>query len=331
MNTLCPVQIREIAVYHPDNVVGNEYCLEHFKKKGIDLRHFLEDILGRDKRYVIAKNSDENTLTMAITASKQVLKQAHITGEDIDMICLGTNSAEYVVPPTALLIHHAIGGNEHAVCYDINVNCLSMSMGFDQLVRYMSTSESVHRVLLVGAEYMTYMTDPKDTNAYGTYGDSACAMILEKTDSTSCLMDTSYMVNSVQAAACRGPACGFSHLLGATKEEIYYTFSTGDPELEKVVENIQHMLEKHGLTKEDIAMFCFSQFAFANIEYMRESLQLTEAQTMYVGDRYGYTGSNSPFVVLYEAVKANKVKRGDYVFIWTIGAAAQHIFMLLRY
>ena len=48
-------------------------------------------------------------------------------------------------------------------------------------------------------------------------------------------------------------------------------------------------------------------------------------------DKYGYTGTSSPFVALYEAIKQGRVKRGDYVFMATSAAGGMYITELIKY
>lgn len=49
-NTMNNIKIRDIEVYHGSKVIDNSYYIEHFKKLGKDIKHFLEDITGREKR-----------------------------------------------------------------------------------------------------------------------------------------------------------------------------------------------------------------------------------------------------------------------------------------
>ena len=78
-------------------------------------------------------------------------------------------------------------------------------------------------------------------------------------------------------------------------------------------------------------MFCFSQFAFINIKAIRELMNIDEDKSIYIGDKYGYTGTTSPFIVLYEAIKQGKIKRGDYIVFWTFGSGSESIVMLYKY
>lgn len=60
------IRIKGIDIYHPSNIVGNDFFIKHFDEKGIDIRGLLS-ALGRITRYSI-KDADENSLTMAFEA-----------------------------------------------------------------------------------------------------------------------------------------------------------------------------------------------------------------------------------------------------------------------
>ena len=96
------VRIKAVDVYHAKKQVDNDVYLEHFKKQGKDITNFL-NIMGRKKRYVI-DNPKENTITMAIEATNQVLKKAGLKGKDIDMIVFSTQVPEVTVPTNAMFI-----------------------------------------------------------------------------------------------------------------------------------------------------------------------------------------------------------------------------------
>lgn len=71
---MIPIKIKEISVCHGNKVVDNTPYLEHFKKQGKDVEHFLHDVIGRDKRYLFDSEED-NSLTYGILAAKDVLKK----------------------------------------------------------------------------------------------------------------------------------------------------------------------------------------------------------------------------------------------------------------
>lgn len=327
------VRIREIAVYHPDNIIDNNYYIEHYKNQGKDVKKLLENVYGRDKRYVIDPNAEkkENSLTMQIEAAKKVLEKSALKGSDMDMVIVATQIPEYVVPACAVMVHRAINGKRNAFCYDMNANCTSMLFALENTYRYLESNHRVNRVLIVGGEYTTQVHNPKNELGYGVFGDAACAIILERTEEQAGLIDSDFFVNDEFYDKMIFPHCGMSNIYESGREEILSTMEGVDCDMDDVCNRIKKMMAVHHLGTEDISAFCFSQFLWKNIQILRNDVGIPEEKSIYVGDVYGYTGVTSPFLALNKAIKEKRVKHGDYVIFWTIGAGMQHLIMLIRY
>lgn len=326
------VRIRDIAIYHPDRVLDNEYYIKHFEKQKKDVRHLLEDVYGRKKRYVIDPDSEENSLTMQIEASKKVLQKCSLTGADMDMVIVATQIPEYVVPTCAIMLHRAIKGKKDAFCYDVNANCVSMLFAIESTYRYFESNPYINKVLIVGGEYSTQVHSPLNELGYGVFGDAACAVVLERTeDGQAGLLDSEFFVNDFFFDRMIFPHCGMSNIYRAAKEDILSTMEAVDCGLDDVIERIKKVLDRNNLKCSDISTYCFSQFVYRNVETIRAGLEIPEEKSLYVGDEYGYTGVSSPFLVFNKAIEEGKVQRGDYVLFWTIGAGVQHLIMLIRY
>lgn len=326
------LKIKGIEVFHGQNIVENEVYIEHFKKQGKDVRGLYENALGRKRRYEINRE-EENALTMAIKSSCKVLESCKLTGQDIDMIVYSGMLSEYASPISALFIHNAIKGKKECFCHDMNVNCIGMTYALDFISRYMMSNDNVNRVLLVGSENLTPQVSSENEELYGTFGDASCALILEKTDEDSKLLDTKIGVNTESYLDyVRFPSCGFSNIYSKPKKELYTTWkSFGKWWIDEAVENIFEILEKNHLSKDDVAMYCFSQISSKNLKVLREKLNIPEERSLYVGDIYGYTGTTSPFLVFYEGIKKGMIRRGDYVIFSTVAAGSVHIEVLIKY
>ncbi|MFJ8246265.1 3-oxoacyl-[acyl-carrier-protein] synthase III C-terminal domain-containing protein [Peribacillus asahii] len=85
------------------------------------------------------------------------------------------------------------------------------------------------------------------------------------------------------------------------------------------------------LNIDDINSYCFSQFALSNIIKIQNHFTIPEKKVICVGDKYGYTTTSSPFISLYEGIKSGRIKRGDNILFWTIGAGHQMIALLFKY
>lgn len=328
------VQIKEIAVYRPEKRENVETYIKHFKKQGKDTEELLKRVYGRKSYYMIdnegkAEEDRENSLTMKIKAATEVLRKSNLSAKDIDALIVPTQAPEHMIPPDSLWLHKALGLRQDIFAYDVNSNCASMLTALEQAYYYMEMKPSINRMLLVGGDYLTYIPRPDQELIYGCFGDSACAIILERTEDDSHLIATDYFINTEFADKCFFPDCGLSNIL--TSDQIQARCLPVGADIPIVIEKIKKMLDEHGLTVDDISSFCFSQYVIANINLLKEGLNIPDEKCPYVGDEYGYTASTSPFLALNKAVEEGRIKHGDYLFFWTIGNGMQHIFMLIKY
>ena len=326
------LKLKSIAVYHGEKVVDNSYYIDHFAKQGKDVEQFLSEVFGRKKRYLIDSDK-ENSLTMALNAVESALKKADLTGEDIDMIIYSSCLPEYVVPPSSIHVHHAINGKKQCICFDINAVCAGMTVCLDMVNRYMQTSDVIKRALIVGADYVNILLKPTSEFCYGHYGDASCAIILEKTDEDCGILDTKCYVNSSEHNNILFPGCGTSKIPKTDNKEQWLLnwVPFENVSLGRAYQSMTELLEENNLTVDDIKMFCFSQYALSNVQTLREMLGIGEEKSLFIGQEYGYTGTSSPLIALYESIERGIVKRGDYVMFWTIGAGSQNIALLFKY
>lgn len=326
------IKIKKVAIYHPEKSVNNDFYLNHFQeKKGKSIQNFL-DAMGRRDRYLI-DNDDENGLTMGIEAAKRVLQKANLIGKDIDMIVFSTQIPETTYPTNAVLVHQAIEGDNHTIVLDSNANCAGMTVAVDQACHYMLSSPYVRKALVVGSDYNSLLSSPDDEITYANYGDAAAAVILEKTEEDTGFIDSIYYTDPMHQEFIRYPADGLSKKQKGASNGRYIKWLPFDASdsLPPSFNIIDQILERNDITANDIKAYCFSQFALVNILKIQEHLKIKDEQITYVGDRFGYTGTSSPFIALHEAVETGQVKRGDYVLFWTVGAGFELITMLFKY
>lgn len=322
------VKINTIAFYQPEHKVDNQFYIDRYDGLGVDVRGLI-GALGKENHYTI-DNDHENTVTMAIEASKAALAKAGLTGEDIDMIMFVSQTPEYLIPSNALIIHSAIGGKLKASCFDLNGNCSGILVAVEQASRNIMSNDHINRILVVGADYIS-------THSFGepifdcNFSDSALAVILERSEEVG-FMDSEYTTDTTVINSAAFPAKGLSSW-GKPEEGLrmkFEPFDTGAP-VSVAVKSIQDLFERNNLTKEDIGSYYLSQFGPANIEGVLGGLGVDKEKAIYIGDKYGYTATNSPMTALYEAIETGKISRGDTIVLWTVGAGWQNVTLLFKY
>lgn len=325
------VKIREVAVYHPDKVQNNDFYIDHFQKQGKDITNLL-DALGRENRYI---DKTETTLSMAIEASKNVLAKSDLNGNDMDMIVFVSGTPEYLWPPNAVAIHHALNGKEEAIVYDMNVACVGMVVAVEQISRNMLANPHIQRALIVGSEQMHRYSREDNAATYANFGDGAAAVILEKSSNAEGgFIDSTYKVNTESISKIVFPAYGVSKLYetnNTQEHKIKWENVNNDNGFLTTVELVEKLLRRNNLTTNDIQAFCFSQLSRKNIYKMQEAFNEDINKFPIVGTEYGYTGAASPFMAFERAVSVGQVTRGDYVMFWSVGAGTTACAMLFKY
>lgn len=324
-------KLRNIEVYHPENKVGNDHFIEHFEKQGKDIRPLL-DFMGKEQRFQI-NSDDENGVTMAIEASRRVMKSSGLTMDDIDLIIFSTQLPQYTVPTNAVMVHRALKGSDKTRVFDLNGSCAGMVVAIEQATAYIVSNPRIKRVLVVGSEHLTSFTSPTDEMPYSVFGDAACAIIMEETTEEVGYIDSDYHTATPYAENLIYPQLGFSESQKDRGEDKYLTYIPFDMSFAgpKADEQIAKVLERNGLTLSDISAFSWSQMSKGDSIRFHIANSVPWNKMLYTGDEYGYTGTTSPLLALHRGIQDGRVKRGDLVMFWTVGVGHQFVALLFKY
>jgi 3-oxoacyl-[acyl-carrier-protein] synthase-3 len=123
---------------------------------------------------------DERLSDYAARAGARALARAGVEAIDIDLVLVATLSQDELTPNTAPLVAHALGATRAGAC-DIGAACTSflsgLALGTGQI-----ESGRADRVLLIGADFITRITDYEDKRTAPLFGDAAGAVVLGAAD-----------------------------------------------------------------------------------------------------------------------------------------------------
>lgn len=329
-----PLTIKDSVFVTGSKKITNDYYIKYYREKGKDVNHFLSNILGRNIRYH-CDGIFENTLTLASNAVDLVLKKSNLQGDDIDLIVFCSQYPEFTMPSQACIIHNHINGKENCVTFDLNSNCLGMLRGLDIINRYFNDkSGAIEKALLIGSDYMSIHTQENDVVTYSSFADGACAVILEySSDEQKGVIGAASRTLSQEAYGCLFPECGMSSISNYIGDYVKTSWTNPDipPVITAMKDALDEVLIKHNLKVGDIDWYCGSQFTIKFFEGIREHCGIPKDKGIYIGDKYGYTGTSSPFFAFTEGVNSGKIKHGDLIFFTTVGVGHTICSMLLRF
>jgi 3-oxoacyl-[acyl-carrier-protein] synthase III len=280
-------------------------------------------------------DESEATSDLAVRAAQQALERANLVPEDIDLIVLGTSSGDSLFPTTANMVQQRLGCRRvgsmdlYAACTG-SIYSLSVASQFIETGKY-------RRVLAIGAETLTRITDFTDRATCVLLADAAGAVVLEASGDGSGVIDADLYSDGrhwdllyMPAGGSRTPA---SH--ETVDKRMHYAKMRGS-ELFKVavrmfVECAETLLQRHGLTVDDVNLFIPHQANLRIIEAAAKRLSMPMERVFLNVDRYGNTGAASVYVALEEAVATGRVTKGDLVLLAAFGGGVTWGAALIRW
>ena len=118
----------------------------------------------------------EETSKMASQAAIRAMEMASISAPELDMIIVGTITAEMVMPSCACLVQKEIGA-ENAFAFDVSAACSGFVYALEIADRYVKNAPDM-RILVIGAETLSARVDWQDRNTCVLFGDGAGACVV---------------------------------------------------------------------------------------------------------------------------------------------------------
>lgn len=277
----------------------------------------------------------ENTLTLALTASRRALESAQLEPADIDLIVVATSTPYVPLPATACLLQNALGCR-HIPAFDLQAACSGFVYAF-VAAAHMLAGGRYRKALVIGAETMSSITDFEDRGTCILLGDGAGAVVISANDNgTSGMYEHSLFADGAGAQMIWVPGGGSLEPTSAktVNERLHYLKMKGREVYKFAVTRMQEVivdtLARAGVAVGDVAMIIPHQSNLRIIESAVEKLGIAPEKVAVNIDRYGNTSAASIPLAMDEAWRAGKIKTGDWVLLAGFGAGLTWGSVLLR-
>jgi 3-oxoacyl-[acyl-carrier-protein] synthase-3 len=303
------IVVRSCGIAVPDKVLTND---------DLAARLDTSDAWITERTGIRERHIGGTTSSLAAEAGQQALDRAGVAAADIDMLVLATTTPDAMVPSTASTVQELLGIPGGA--FDINAACSGFVYGLAVSAGLAATGTD--RILLVGAETLSRITDWDDRKIAVLVGDGAGAVVVE---------------------AVEGPGNLLSHNLhsdGSLRHLLYcdhggYLFMDGQEIFRKavrvVVESANQALDDAGVGIDEITMLIPHQANLRIIQAACQRLGIPEERTAIVIDRYGNTSSASIPLALDHALETGRVNNGDLLLLTGFGGGMSWASAVLRW
>jgi 3-oxoacyl-[acyl-carrier-protein] synthase-3 len=258
------------------------------------------------------------TRAMATTAARGAMDRAGARPGDIDLLILATTTPEFTVPATA----GAVAADLGLTCGAIDLNGACAGFVYAVVAAHGFLGPGCRRVLVVGADALSTITDPTDRGTAVLLGDGAGAVVIEASDARSGLL--SWNAGS-DGSALDLLECRHGETLRMNGREVFRRAvrSAGD--------SCTRALDEAGIKPGDVRLFVPHQANGRIITALVDRLGIVEGHTAVVVDRTGNTSSASIPLALDAALDAGPLVDGDVILLTGFGAGMTWATAVLRW
>jgi 3-oxoacyl-[acyl-carrier-protein] synthase-3 len=312
-----PIRILGTGRYLPKNCVTAEQVDQRMGfRPGTALR-----MSGVETRYYAADG--ETASDMGALAARDALSNCGLKFADIDAIICTSGTPEQPIPSNGPLIQKKLGeGQSGTPAFDVGATCLSFLVGLD-VASCMLSAGRYRRVLLVSAEACSQGLHPMEQEVASLIGDGAAAAIVERSSDTTSRFLGARMQTFGDASELTEIRGGGSLLPGyhyTPERHADFTFHMDGPQVYRMASRhmaglLQTLLTSLETTLSDINLFIPHQASGLAMELMRRKLDVEPERVVNVIAKYGNMISASIPLALDEALRENRLKRGDRVMM----------------
>ncbi|KAA3608019.1 MAG: ketoacyl-ACP synthase III [Planctomycetota bacterium] len=318
MSQLIPVGIAGLGHYVPEWVVENDYFTRFIdtsdewiqQRTGIQQRRWLRD--------------DQRPSDMFVEAGRMAMERAGVQPEEIDLIMIGTVSADYTCPTNACLVQEKLGCH-NAAAFDMAAACAGFVYTMATGSQFIATG-TYKNVLVMGGEALSRISDIYDRNSCVLFGDGAGAAVLQPHE-----VCKQGLLEGFKLAAdgkgyhyiIREYGGGLkpvtpqvlvegSHMLRMKGREVY-RFAVA-----KMIEIMEWGLGDNDL--DDVCLVIPHQMNLRIMETAREKLNIPKDKMEVNIHRYGNTSAASCAIGLSEAWAADKLESDKLILLAAFGS-----------
>ena len=318
MNKTIGVKILSSGSYVPEKVLTN-FDLEKMVETSDE---WISTRTGIKERRILDKS--QTTSDLACNAAVKAIEKAKISVDDIDLIIVATISPDAPMPSTACYLQKKLKAT-NAVAFDISAACSGFIYGVS-IAKAFITSGMYKRVLLVGVEALSRVTDWADRNTCVLFGDGAGAMIFEASETENDIISTYLGTDATHTDILNIPAGGSA--IPTTKEtveqKLHFVKMLGKEVFKVAVSKMALAVNKAqelvGLTDKDIDLYIPHQANIRIIEAVAKKAGVTNEKVYINVHKYGNMSAATTIVALDEAYQEGKIKKGNLVELVAFGA-----------
>ncbi|MBU1003614.1 MAG: ketoacyl-ACP synthase III [Proteobacteria bacterium] len=324
------VYIRGFGFNVPDKIVTNAEL-----EGSVDTSdEWITSRTGIKQRHI---SEGEVTSDLGAKAARQALADAGIDAADVTHIICATCSPDSYCPNTATQIQHKLGISG-CMAFDLNAACSGYLYSL-QTARGFISADPDSVVLIVASEVLSVRTNWQDRTTCVLFGDGSGAAVVSAdkgengVEILDALMESDGQYGDLLTIL--GGGAEHPYKLGDTVDEAFFIQMNGREVYKVAVRSMtqvcQRLMEKSGLTVDDIDVLIPHQANLRIIEAVGKKLGIPEERVFTNVQKYGNTSAASVGIALAEGRTQGDLEPGTLAMVTTFGSGFTWGALLLQF
>ncbi len=321
------IGIKAIEYILPEKILTNEELSKIYKDWSAEK---ILNKTGIASRHIVSK--DEHASDLGVKASKKLFEAGVITPGAIDFVILATQSPDYLLPTTSCIIQDKLGIPQTSGALDFNLGCSAYIYGLAMAKSFINTGIAKNVLLIMAETYSKYI-HPLDRSVRTIFGDAAAATLICDNDDGHAIGDFDLGTDGSGKNALIIPSGGSrlpkSKKTAKEKEDngsirsLDNLYMDGTEvfnfAIRVVPRSIKNILDKHGLTLDDIDLFIFHQANKFILEFLKKKIMIPNEKFYVNMQDIGNTVSASIPIALKRAEEEGRLHKKDKILITGFG------------
>ena len=272
----------------------------------------------RERTGIHRRHVGSSTAELSIRSGRLAIEMAGLDPHDIDALVLSTTTPDRAVPATSATVQHGLGLRCGA--FDINAACSGFVYGLAVAQGLIAIGS--RKVLLIGTDTLSRITDWTDRNTAILFADGSGAAVLEAVDGPGDILGWDIDADGSAEDLLYCDLGGFIHMDG---KEVFRRA------VRIMVDSASKSLAAAHLSIDDIAMVVPHQANIRIISAACDRLGFPMERTAICLQDTGNTSSASIPLALFEAADAGRLNPGDLVLMVGFGAGMTAASAVMRW
>jgi 3-oxoacyl-[acyl-carrier-protein] synthase-3 len=284
----------------------------------------LETSLGTSDAWIIERTGIRErrvggtTTGLAVEAGRAALVRAGRSPAEIDLLILATTTPDQAVPATSAAVQERLALR----CGAFDVNAACSGFVYSLVTAHGFVSMGVDRVLLIGSETLSRITDWSDRTTAVLFADGAAAVVVEVTPGDGQLLGWDLACDGSLGRIVYANHDGYIEMDGP---EVFRRA------VRALIASVTASLERAKVSADEITLFVPHQANLRIIEAAAQRIGVPMERAAIVLDRLGNTSSASIPLALAGAADAGRIAAGDLILLAGFGAGMTSASAVLRW